>query len=197
MKVLESRIASKLEIPIGKSSVIEFSENCLQDPATLSVFFNLMTHANPSIGFRASWVLETVSLKNLNALLPILKDLLVLFPNLKIPACQRHLSRILILLNKKGTASPIKQLYLEQDLQPIVETLFSWLVEPTTPVAVKANCMEALTGFIPDFPWIKEELLETIDYLSSRETVAFFGRLKKVRPQLKRFNSLHELNHKS
>ncbi len=183
---IEAQMVSKLEVPIGKPAVLEMADLCIEDVLTLKTFFNLMFHSNPSVCFRASWVLETVSIQQLDRIEPIMADMMIHFSRLKIPSCQRHISRIIILLNKKTSKSSVKQAYLKLDLEPVVETLFSWLVNESTPVAVKANCMEALVGFIPKHVWIKDELLETTEYLSSRESVAFYGRLKKVRQMLKK-----------
>lgn len=186
----EEALIAELSQPTNKQAINRLAKLCVYDVSFLNRLFALSFHSNASISFRATWVLETTALSKLISLEPILNKFLERFPEYKGTSCQRHVSRIIILLNKEKVESILKDTYLKADLQVIVDTLFSWLLEPKGPVAVKANCMEALAGMVPIFPWIKEELLDTIDYLRDRESVAFFGRAKRVLPKLKKLGSL-------
>lgn len=181
---IEEEMVSKLEQPIGKQKVLEMAAICVDDENVLKVFFKLMFHTDPLICFRAAWVLETTAILNEAAIQVILPEFIDKFPSITNLSCKRHITRIIIVLNKQSVDAPVYKNYRNFNLDKVVDALFLWLVDENTPVAVKANCMEALTGFINTHTWVKDELIATVDYLSCRESVAFYGRLKKIRRYL-------------
>lgn len=178
-------ILETLSKPMGKNEAVKLSLFCVSNETALRYLYKCCFHPDATVCFRATWAIETTALRNLSVFEPILDEFVGNFKAFKHVSCLRHVSRVIILLNKEKANAPIKDTYLKLDLQEVSYILFEWLVEPDIPVAVKANCMEALAGLAFRFPEIKDELLETIEYLRDRESIAFFARAKRILPLLK------------
>ena len=73
----------------------------------------------------------------------------------------------------------------EYDTDLLVETVFSWIIDEQVPVAVKSQCLSVLGNLHQKHPWIKEELLQTMDFLIDKESIAFYAKVKQIRKQLK------------
>ncbi|MNR33110.1 hypothetical protein D3C85_1507530 [compost metagenome] len=89
------------------------------------------------------------------------------------------------LLSKKNAPQEIKKILQEYSTEELVETTFAWLIDENVPVAIKSHCLNILANFSVKHPWIKEELLQTMDYLVDKESIAFFAKVKQIRKQLK------------
>lgn len=74
---------------------------------------------------------------------------------------------------------------MDYDTENLVEATFQWLIDEQVPVAIKSHCLNILANFTTIHPWIKEELLQTMDYLVDKESIAFFAKVKQIRKQLK------------
>lgn len=68
----------------------------------------------------------------------------------------------------------------------LVTAVFEWLIDPSTPVAVLANCMDILYAFSGEFDWIREELGYQLVILMDRGSPALNSRGKRVFKKLNR-----------
>jgi hypothetical protein len=98
----------------------------------------------------------------------------------------RHYAKIIALITDRKANDVYKERAATIDFEPIINVLFTWLVDTEVLVATKVHCMQTLANLAPRYDWIKDELLETIDHLVDIESIAFFGRAKQIRKQLKR-----------
>lgn len=146
---------------------------------------DLTFHPKKEVGFRAAWTLEYIFM-NHHCAGDHLDDLLSRFPEQKNQSCMRHYGKILAYLTgKKSTGLQPGQLE-KIDFDPIIDVLFSWLIDEKVLVATKVHAMQALANLAPRYTWIKEELLQTITHLEDLESIAFFGRAKQIRKALKK-----------
>lgn len=146
---------------------------------------DLTFHPKKEVGFRAAWTLEYIFM-NHHCAGDHLDDLLSRFPDQKNQSCMRHYGKILAYLTgKKSTGLQPGQLE-EIDFDPIIDVLFSWLIDDKVLVATKVHAMQALANLTPRYTWIKDELLQTITHLEDLESIAFFGRAKQIRKALKK-----------
>ncbi|RZL13754.1 MAG: hypothetical protein EOO89_17025 [Pedobacter sp.] len=143
-------------------------------------------HKKDKIAFRAAWILEYICIEQPHKCAEALPYFTERFSEQNNLSAMRHYTKIMCHITAPRSPQIVKHVLNDLDTTTVVETMFTWLIDPATPVAVKANCMEALANLIPGHPWIKETLSESIEHLVDKESVAFFGRAKKVRQRLKR-----------
>ncbi|WP_316823493.1 hypothetical protein [Pedobacter gandavensis] len=145
----------------------------------------LTFHPRKDLAFRAAWLLEYIFL-NYYCLGDHLEDFLSGYAAQKHPGPMRHYGKILAFLTGKQ-AKGLHPGQLEKiDFEPLIGLMFDWLIDEKVLVATKVHAMQALANLASRYPWIKEELLATIAHLEDLESIAFFGRAKQIRKQLKK-----------
>lgn len=170
----------KFQMVANSTAIIENFDLDINDLLDISF------HKKKEIAFRAAWMLEYIVTHRPKEFYSHIESFLLLLPKQKNLSAMRHYAKIVVLMTARKSSSLYKEVLSRVNLDQVIETLFSWLVEPGTPVAVKVHCMQGLANLTPDYDWIKEELLETVDYLMGIESIAFFARAKMVKKQLKR-----------
>ncbi|WGQ08891.1 hypothetical protein QG516_20475 [Pedobacter gandavensis] len=152
---------------------------------TVKDVIDLTFHARKDLAFRAAWLLEHIFFKYY-CLGDHLEDFLSRFSQQMHPGPMRHYGKILAFLTGKQ-ARGLQPGQLEKiDFEPLIGLMFDWLINEKVLVATKVHAMQALANLAPRYPWIKDELLETIAHLEDLESIAFFGRAKQVKKQLKK-----------
>ena len=179
-------IASQIEKPTGIKKVQLLAQTVCENKVSLRELIDLTFHQQEQIGFRASWILENIYTANPLAFSPNTIYFLDRFSKQTNPSARRHFAKILALITKKNGPDPIKSQLTNYDTNELVETAFAWLIDERVAVAVKSHCLNILANLVPKHPWIKEELTETMEHLAALESVAFFGKVKQIRKQLKR-----------
>ncbi|WP_262246619.1 hypothetical protein [Parapedobacter soli] len=139
---------------------------------------------HPRLAFRAAWLLEYIAVQHPDRFSTVAGNFLVRLPTQKNPSCQRHFTNILRRLTHPKAPIPYKNVIHLADREMLVETVFNWLIDPLTPVAVLANCMDVLLSFSEEFEWIREELKQQIEFLLRNGSPAIQSRGKKVLEKL-------------
>lgn len=184
MQSLLDEIANTLH----KTKVEKLTAIVIDKSFSIIDLIDLTFHHDEQIGFRAAWILENVYAQYPERFVTGLDYFLERFPNQQNPSGRRHFSKIVSLVTGGKGFKAAKDVLYSFDLEHVIETLFSWLIEDKVLVAVKVHCMQALANLTPLYPWIKDELLQTIDYLTDKQSVAFFVRAKEIRKQLKEYS---------
>jgi len=134
---------------------------------------------------RAAWALENRLINKPDQFHLHIAAFFSVLEYTRYPSVMRHFSKIVALLtvglNKKTGRGILEDIHLE----PVIDLLFTWLINPDLPVAVKVHSMQALSNLASKNDWIKDELLATIDFQEKYESPAFFARAKHIRKQLK------------
>ena len=132
------------------------------------------------LAFRAAWVLEYLVVHYAERFLPVAGDFLRRLGDQQNRSCQRHFTNILIRLTHPKAHKGYREVMRSADREQLVETVFGWFIDPRTPVAIQANCMEVLLHMSDEFEWIKDELKQQINFLLRDGSAAIQSRGKKV-----------------
>lgn len=183
--MLKLALESLLVKSISKNRVVSIT--CLINHDQINIFdlINLTFHKNEQIAFRSAWILENIYTKHQDRFLPHAAYFLQKYPLQNNLSCRRHYSKILALMSHKKANPLLQKILYQQDTQQLAEKTFEWLIDENVPVAIKSFCLNILANLSPKHGWIKEELLQTIDYLIDKESIGFFSKAKKIRQQLK------------
>lgn len=138
------------------------------------------------IAFRAAWMLEYLMVQRPSSFCKYVPKLLALLPELKNPSAMRHYTKIIAMMTDRKADQLYKDLVKEIDFEPVIELLFTWLIDPQILVATKVHCMQSLANLSSVYDWIKDDLQDTVDHLVDVESIAFFARAKMVKRQLQK-----------
>ncbi|WP_410220606.1 hypothetical protein [Pedobacter sp.] len=179
-------LLEQIQTTLQKHKVEKLAAIALQNKWQLKDIIDLTFHADQKIGFRAAWILENIYVNHTEVFLPHIAYFLAIFSKQKNLSAKRHFSKILALITGKRQPKAVKAIIEDYDAEPLLETVFTWLIDDDTPVAIKSHCLNILANLSIKYPWVKEELLNTIDYLIDKESIAFFAKAKQIRKQLKK-----------
>ncbi len=178
-------IAGQIKLTTGIKKVQQLAKIAIDNNVSMQEMIDLTFHEKEQIGFRAAWILENIYITNPANFLPGMTYFLERFSKQRNPSARRHYAKILALMTKRNAPTAIKLKLESYDSDYLVETAFAWLIDDCVAVAIKSHCLNILANFVPKHPWIKAELMETMTHLSPLESVAFFGKVKQIRKQLK------------
>lgn len=144
---------------------------------------DLSFDSDEQIGFRAAWILERIYSNHQERFLPDAHYFLAKLPLQNNLSALRHYVKILAFMTKKNASPRIKQIIDTYNTESIVEVVFAWLIDEKIPVAVKSHCLNILANLNRKHSWIKDELIETMEFLIDKESIAFFAKVKQIRKQ--------------
>ena len=170
----------KFQMVANSTAILESHDLDINDLLEISF------HKKKEIAFRAAWMLEYLMTHKPAYFSPFVPRLLELLPEQKNHSAMRHYTKIVALLTDKKADPVYQDLAAHLNFEPVIEVLFSWLIDTEMLVATKVHCMQSLANLVPRYDWIKDDLEQTIDYLTDIESIAFFARAKMVKKQLKR-----------
>ncbi|MEJ2903115.1 hypothetical protein [Pedobacter panaciterrae] len=179
---LIARLSTSMEFQMVTNLTGIIESNDLKITDLLDISF----HRKKEVAFRAAWMLEYLMTHKPDLFVGYIPELISLLAKQKNPSAMRHYAKIIALLTDRKAHHVYKDKAVTTDFEPVIDILFTWLVDTEVLVATKVHCMQTLANLAPRYDWIKDELLETIDYLVDIESVAFFGRAKQIRKQLKK-----------
>lgn len=185
---MKQQLIAEIKTTLSKTKVDLLAQIAANQSNAVKDIIDLTFHAEEQIGFRAAWILENVYINNPAGFVPFITYFLDNFSKQNNLSARRHYGKILALLTKKNANQEIKGILEKYQTDELVETTFAWLIDEQVPVAIKSHCLNILANFCTKHPWIKDELLETMDYLVDKESIAFFAKVKQIRKQLKKVN---------
>ncbi|RZK80827.1 MAG: hypothetical protein EOO92_06750 [Pedobacter sp.] len=168
---------------MNKDELLDFIEG---NKFGLDDLLELSFHKDRQVAFRSAWKLEYYMVNEPREFVERLPAFFKLFPGVENQSAMRHYTKIVALLTDRKANSLYKVVLSEFDFEPIIEKLFTWLVDDEVLVASKVHCMQSLANLSPRYDWIKDELLQTINHLEQIESIAFFARAKVVKKTLKK-----------
>jgi hypothetical protein len=180
-----AQLIQQITSTIGKAKVIELSKILKEQQFALRDLIDITFNENKDIAFRAAWLLENIYLQEPDLYLNDLRYLLKRFPEVNYPSCQRHYAKIMMHITSSKAPAGIQMQLPETDLNPIIERLFDWMIDPQIKIAVKVFASEALFNMRNNYAWIAEELANQIHFLMRDGTAAIQSRGRKILKQLK------------
>ncbi|RZK54729.1 MAG: hypothetical protein EOO87_09665 [Pedobacter sp.] len=181
----KSALINFLSEPKSKQEITDFALMAKDGKINVKDLLTLNFHKNEQVAFRSSWILENVFLNYPSLFIPYTNYFLEKFFLQKNLSCCRHYGKILALMTEKNASKELKEIIQNTNTKPLVEIVFSWLIDEKMPVAVKSHCLNILANLTAKHSWIKEELLETMDFLVDKESIAFYAKVKQIKKQLK------------
>jgi len=175
-----------LQKPVGKIEVERLALLAGDDTFSAKDLIDLSFYKDEQIGFRAAWILERVYSNHQERFLPYANYFLEKLPLQHNLSALRHYVKILAFITDKKGNPEIKSILNNYDTTQILEVVFAWLIDVKIPVAVKSHCLNILANLIPKHNWIKNELIDTMEFLVDKESIAFFAKVKQIRKQLAR-----------
>ena len=101
-------------------------------------------------------------------------------PEVTNESCKRHYAKIAMHITKPKAPLLIREKLKGIDLEPVVEQLFDWMIDPKVRIAVKVFAGDALFNLRERYPVITEELAEQIRFLMRDGTAAIQSRGRKI-----------------
>ncbi len=182
----EANLISIFSATLSKKRVAELIMQGGDQPLDIQELYKHCFHSDQTIAFRAAWVLETIALTAPERFVPVLDLFLADFPKQDNRSCQRHFTKILMCIQDKKAPQSFREALARSDREALITAVFEWLIDPETPVAVSANCMDILYDFGGEFDWIREELWHQLVILMDRGSPALNSRGKRVFKKLNR-----------
>ena len=182
----KDELIARLDAPMKFQMVATATAILESHDPDINDLLDISFHKKKEIAFRAAWMLEYLMTHDPEHFSGYIARLLELLPEQKNHSAMRHYTKIIALLTDRKADRVYQKLVKELDFEPVIDVLFLRLIDTETLVATKVHCMQALANLVPRYEWIKDDLEQTIDYLTDIESIAFFARAKMVRKQLKR-----------
>jgi hypothetical protein len=177
-------LINEISKTIVKIKVVKLTAILEKENFALRDLINITFHPDKNIAFRAAWILENMFLKQPETYLSEIPYLLSRIKEVDNPSCKRHYAKIVMHITNPKTPAPIKDELASADLEPVIEQLFDWMIDPKVLIAVKVFASEALFNMRERYPWIKEELAEQIRFLMRDGTAAIQSRGRKLLARL-------------
>lgn len=185
---MKEQLLEDIKTTLQKTKVELLAQVAAKQSNAVKEIIDLTFYPEEQIGFRAAWILENIYINNPKDFVPYVNYFLDNFSRQNNLSARRHFGKILALLTKKNVLPEIKEILEKYNTDELVETTFAWLIDEHVPVAIKSHCLNILANFCVKHHWIKDELLQTMDYLVDKESIAFFAKVKQIRKQLKMVN---------
>lgn len=178
-------LINKISTTLTKTKVVKLSAILKKQQFSVKDLIDITFHPDKNIAFRAAWILENLFLQKPESYLGNVDYLISRVNDVDNPSCKRHYAKILMHITASKAAPNIQQKLAGIDLEPVVEQLFDWLIDPKVLIAVKVFAAEALFNVSDRYPWIPEELANQIRFLMRDGTAAIQSRGKKILSRLK------------
>ncbi|HRX31686.1 MAG TPA: hypothetical protein P5349_07320 [Tenuifilaceae bacterium] len=153
-----TQLIDRLRYSLKKNDVLQLASFFASSSQSIDQLVMLATDNNPMLAFHSAWVLENCLLSNSDLLNRYSPKLLEVFPCIVNNSVKRHISKLLSLWIFGFDDLSERVAEGREAFQQLAETCFDWVLSPSTPVAVKANCLKILARVSPYFQWVKDEL---------------------------------------
>jgi hypothetical protein len=163
-----------LLIEMSRRNTDMVADLVMQKPALFDELFQAFLRNEEPVSRRAAWVVDIVTEKFPELLIPHLGHILSMLPKFKHDGLKRHSLRML-------DRSPLPD---GDELGKLITICFEWLLSPREAVAVKIYCMDLLFRISRIEPDLKNELADSIEYRMREETAGFKNRGQKMLDKL-------------
>ena len=182
----KAELIEQLSATIGKTKVDKLSIILKESKFALADLIDITFHPDKTIAFRAAWLLENVYLQQPDKYLDDLNYLIKRLVEVKYPSCQRHYAKIVMHITSPKAPKSIQTELQKRNLEPVIEQLFEWMIDPQIKIAVKVFASEALFNMRGNYEWIEDELANQIHFLMRDGTMAIQTRGKKILKMLEK-----------
>lgn len=176
-----------IEVRLTRNKVKEFASLASTGEVDMKELFHLCFDKDTTVAFRASWILEHIAIAFPDLFIPLFFAFVSRLSGQSNRSCQRHFSKILMHVTSQDVIHPYDDVLMAdcKNRDEIVEVAFRWLIDPKTPVAVQANCMDILFNMRYEYPWVREELPLQINFCMLNGSAAIQSRGRKILKRMK------------
>lgn len=174
---------------LSKNQILELVDELLHTPHLVGELLKVIWIEDKKNEFNASWVFDHLMRKNLDLILPFIKDFANGLENLEFESCIRSMAHVceLLVLAKYKKKNPKYIAGLSSGvLENIVSTCFDWLIG-SQKVAAKVFTMTSLLYLGTEFKWIHPELKSILEKSITTGTVGYKNRALKTLKALEAF----------
>ena len=154
----KQQLTDELSHTLGKTKVLKLSRILEEQHFALPDLIDITFHPDKVIGFRAVWILENMFLKHPEKYINELEYFVSRFKGVSNHSCMRHYTKLMMHMTDIKSPESVRLKLQTIDLEPVVEQLFDWMIDPKVKVAVKAFAGKALFNLKDRYDWITEEL---------------------------------------
>ena len=177
-------LIKEISVTMVKSRVVKLSAILQKQQFSLRDLIDITFHQDRNIGFRAAWILENLFLQKPTSYLHDISYLLSRIKDVTNPSCKRHYAKIVMHATSPKSPVTIQQELIKIDLEPVVEQLFDWMIDPKVLIAVKVFAAQGLFNLRNRYGWLTEELANQIRFLMRDGSAAIQSRGRKLLSQL-------------
>ncbi len=170
-------LETALSVHCPKQVILSLAGRVQREEYPVRRLIDLTFHPVAQTAFRGSWLLENLTATAPRSVGQESGYFVARYPEQRRPSCRRHFARIFVLLPLETIAG--------LDVSHVIEATFDWLIDPATPVAVQANCLDVLLLLSGREPWLADELRAHIPFLADKGSVALKARGREVLKKLK------------
>ncbi|SDD48368.1 hypothetical protein SAMN05216464_101854 [Mucilaginibacter pineti] len=182
--LISEQLIVELSHTLGKPKVLKLSRVLEEQHFALRDLIDITFHPDQVIGFRAVWILENMFLKDPENYLNDLEYFVSRFKGVGNPSCMRHYAKLIMHMTDTTSPETIKLKLKTIDLEPVIEQLFDWMINPKVKVAVKAFAGQALFNLKDTYPWIADELAGQLKYLMRNGSAGIQSKGKRLLKEL-------------
>jgi hypothetical protein len=154
----QQQLIDELSQTLGKPRVLKLSRILEEQHFAFRDIIDATFHPDQVIGFRAVWILETIFLKDPESYLDDLEYFVSRFKEVNNPGCMRHYTKLMMHMTDTSSPEAVRLKLQAIDLDPVVEQLFDWMINPKVKVAVKSFAGKTLFNLKDRYDWVAEEL---------------------------------------
>ena len=171
MTIREELLKEKIH---SREHALAISEYAIQSAKNFKQLMQCFLDKETRVAQRAAWSVSWAARKKPAMIKPYIKDLVAQLDRKDVhPAIIRNSVRVLEAID------------IPEDYHgDVMNACFSFIEEPSTPVAIKAFSLTTLFNLTKAYPEIKNELKVIIEENLPHETAAFKSRAKKILPAL-------------
>jgi len=177
-------LIKEISTTLEKKKVIRLTAILKRQEFALHDLIDITFYPDRDVAFRAAWILENLFLEKPELYLNDIDCLFSRIKDVKNESCKRHYAKMVMHITGRKTPLSIQQKLKGIELEPTVEQLFDWMIDPKVRIAVKVFASEALFNLRGRYPWIAEELKEQVQFLMRDGTAAIQSRGRKLLSQL-------------
>lgn len=166
---------------------LHYANLVLSNPNLMPLLLDILFEVDDKISCRAAWVLEFMSKKNLEAIIPYLDEFTSKMNTVHLDPAVRPVAKIceyLVTAYYSKTNTAIKTALTETHKQRIIAACFDWLINDEK-VAPKAYSMNNLYLLGQDYDWIHPELASILQRDFQMQSSGFKARARHI---LKKIN---------
>ncbi len=176
----QDELIKEISKTLAKTKVVKLTSILQKQNFNFRDLVSVTFNDDTGVAFRAAWLLENLFLKKPLLFKEDISWMLAHLGEIKNPSCKRHYAKIVAHITDPKAPNDIRQKIIEISLEPTVETLFDWLIDPKGKIAVKVFAATALFNLRHRYTWINEELGAQLQFLMRNGSPGIQSRGKKL-----------------